>query len=216
MMIDEIELNRRAWENAAERFSQRKVPPITEAFAFFSDSLPEGSRILDLGCGTGVPFARHLNERGFQVLCVDVSLRMLKLARTNVPSADFRQLSMTDLDYSGEFSGVVASYSMLLLRPANFRTVATKIGLALRDGGLCYVSLNEQSGMRQPDEKDVEEILGQTMYSRGYTKQEVLDSFAKPAMKPILFRRQTISSAEFGIEHMMEFVFEKARPAAKS
>jgi len=49
-------------------------------------ALPAGSRILDMGCGTG----RHsieLAKRGYQVTGVDLSLGMLDVARTNADAA---------------------------------------------------------------------------------------------------------------------------------
>jgi SAM-dependent methyltransferase len=52
--------------------------------------LPGGSRVLDLGCGAGVPAARLLVDRGHAVLGVDVSEEQLRRARANVPRTRFR------------------------------------------------------------------------------------------------------------------------------
>src|SRR5262245_21044946 len=49
--------------------------------------LPDAARVLDLGCGAGVPVAHRLTERGFDVVGVDGSVEQIKLARRNVPNA---------------------------------------------------------------------------------------------------------------------------------
>lgn len=51
----------------------------------FIPTLPVGARVLDLGCGAGVPAARRLTEHGCAVLGVDGSQRHVSLARINVP-----------------------------------------------------------------------------------------------------------------------------------
>ena len=45
----------------------------TSVVADWSETLPSGATILDLGCGTGVPISQALIERGFKVYCVDAS-----------------------------------------------------------------------------------------------------------------------------------------------
>jgi len=44
-----------------------------------SARLPEAARVLDLGCGAGVPVAHRLTERGLDVVGVDGSIEQIKL-----------------------------------------------------------------------------------------------------------------------------------------
>lgn len=64
------------------------------------EQLPSGSRVLDLGCGTGLPTARQLTDAGHKVVCVDLSSSMLKLCRDNVPESECRKLDVADLESS--------------------------------------------------------------------------------------------------------------------
>jgi SAM-dependent methyltransferase len=57
--------------------------------------LPTKSRVLDLGCGPGVPVARVLARRGHDVVGIDGSARQLSLARLNVSNAHFIHADMT-------------------------------------------------------------------------------------------------------------------------
>ena len=55
------------------------------AGAWLIERLPPGSRVLDVGCGTGIPTARQLADAGHRVTGVDISDGMLALARRDVP-----------------------------------------------------------------------------------------------------------------------------------
>lgn len=49
-----------------------------------------GGRVIDLGCGSGL-WARELSLAGYQVLGIDISAAMIRLARSRVPQAEFRR-----------------------------------------------------------------------------------------------------------------------------
>ena len=66
---------------ASERVDQTGV---AEAKSLAS-SIPPGSRILDAGCGNGIPITRALLESGHHVIALDSSSRMLDLFRANYP-----------------------------------------------------------------------------------------------------------------------------------
>ena len=73
--------------------------------------LPDGARVLELGCGAGVPDTRLLAER-FHVTGVDISGEQVKRARANVPNADFIQADFTRLELEpASFEAVAAFYS---------------------------------------------------------------------------------------------------------
>jgi SAM-dependent methyltransferase len=48
-----------------------------------------GGRVVDAGCGSGV-WARELSERSYDVLGIDISAHMVRLARRQAPAAKFR------------------------------------------------------------------------------------------------------------------------------
>src|SRR5262249_2367881 len=51
--------------------------------------------VVDVGCGSG-PLAAHLIASGYDVLGIDASAAMIRLARTRVPRARFRRASLED------------------------------------------------------------------------------------------------------------------------
>ena len=69
----------------------------------------KGKKILDLGCGTGI-YAKILKRRGAVVSGIDISPKMIELAKQNVKGVDFRVGTAYNLPYkSGTFDIVVAS-----------------------------------------------------------------------------------------------------------
>jgi SAM-dependent methyltransferase len=206
--IDIVSLNKAAWNKIAKRYEDEHIGKINPSIEFFCEKLPKRAYILDLGSGTGLPYAKLFVERGFKVLGIDVSAEMIKLARKNVPKAQFKEKSMTELDYHSEFDGAFSSYSMLLLDPTLFQETAKKIVSSLKNGGLFYLSLNE------PWVEDVDvnsdviiEIMGEKMYSRAYSKEEILNIFNPLGMRLLKFHREIITSKTFGKENMNTYIF---------
>ncbi|MCW3989796.1 MAG: class I SAM-dependent methyltransferase [Candidatus Bathyarchaeota archaeon] len=207
---DVVDMNRRAWERVADQYNRRERVIVGALFGDFMASLPDGGRVLDVGSGTGLPYAGALVEQGFDVVGVDVSSRMVKLARGHVPGACFVKMSMTEMAYEEEFDGVLAVYSMLLLDPPLFRDVAGRVVGALRGGGVFYLVLNEpREEGADVDGEAVVEIMGEAMYSRGYSVGEVRGVFLALGLEEAGFRRGVHVTEEFGVEHMVEFLFRK-------
>ena len=78
----------------------------------FSGRLERGGRVLDMGCGAGLPSTKALASR-FVVTGADISEAQVKAARRNVPEATFVQADLGALDFlPGSFDGVTAFYSI--------------------------------------------------------------------------------------------------------
>ncbi|MFX1312626.1 MAG: class I SAM-dependent methyltransferase [Promethearchaeota archaeon] len=208
--IDIISLNKKAWNNAAKIYEQAKYGKLNKLAKLFCKTLHKRALILDLGSGTGLPFAKYFIEKGFKVLGIDISAQMVKLSQKNVPESDFRELSMTDLDYIDKFDGIFSNYSMLCLSPPLFKDVASRLIKALKKNGLLYLALNEPRTIGLNLDEDVfVELMGEKMYSRAYTEKEVLDTFKPLGLTLLKIHRKIVNSKEFGIEHCMRFLFKK-------
>ncbi|MEU4167367.1 methyltransferase domain-containing protein [Streptomyces sp. NPDC026665] len=136
-------------------------------------SLAEGARVLDLGCGTGVPTARQLADAGFEVVGVDLSGGMVELASGYVPDATFHQLDLADLRPGGSrdlgrFDAVAAFFSLLMLPRAEIPLALRTVRHLLVPGGLFVLSMVEA---------DVDDFaipfLGNTIRVSGYLKEDL-------------------------------------------
>ena len=70
-------------------FARRAVPYVLKRLRRRCES---GARVVEIGCGSG-GLTQSLAEAGYEVLGVDVSPSMIRLARRKVPTADFRVAS---------------------------------------------------------------------------------------------------------------------------
>ncbi|GAA2921414.1 class I SAM-dependent methyltransferase [Streptomyces thioluteus] len=138
--------------------------------AWLAESLPAGSRVLDIGCGTGLPTSRQLVDAGHTVVGVDLSAGMLELARGHVPEAEFRLADLAELRDGrlGTFDGIAAFFALLMLpRPEIPHALRMLHGL-LRPGGLMALSMVEA---------DVDDyaipFLGNTIRVSGYLRDEL-------------------------------------------
>ena len=132
--------------------------------------LRPGARVLDVGCGTGVPTARQLVLAGASVTGIDISTVMLDLARENVPQAEFRLLDVEDLGDAelGEFDGVVAFFSLLMLPRAQIPGALERLHRVLRPGG--WLAL----GMVEADVDDVPiPFLGVSVHVSGFFPEQL-------------------------------------------
>ncbi|MFF1451324.1 class I SAM-dependent DNA methyltransferase [Streptomyces sp. NPDC058274] len=137
------------------------------------ESLEAGSRVLDLGCGTGVPTARQLADAGLETVGVDLSAEMVKLARTYAPGATFHQADIADLRPGGpldlgRFDAVAAFFSLLMLPRAEIPHALQTIRHLLAPGGLFALSMVEA---------DVDDFsipfLGNTIRVSGYLREDL-------------------------------------------
>lgn len=128
------------------------------------DRLPAGPRVLDLGCGTGVPTAEMLTETGHQVLGIDVSTGMLDQARRTVSAGAFLQRDMRGLDDSlGVFDAAAVFHSLSMLPRADIPGVLGSLRAVLRPGAPVAI------GMAEGDLDDSpQRLLGQQVRLTAY------------------------------------------------
>lgn len=100
------------------------------------ERLPPRSRILDVGSGTGRPTARTLAAAGHEVLGVDVSPVMVRLASARVPEASFRCADVREVPLEEEsFDAVCVYFSLLQMSRDDQRSLVRRLTAALRPGG---------------------------------------------------------------------------------
>lgn len=130
-----------------------RPPERTEAeVAFLADHLPSGAHALDVPCGTG----RHsagLAARGYTVSGLDISERVIRVAREALPGADFRTGDMRELPWeSGSFDAVLnlwTAFGYFETQDEDERVLA-EFARVLRPGGtLILDTINQAAFVRK-------------------------------------------------------------------
>jgi SAM-dependent methyltransferase len=89
----------------------------------FAGLLPAGGSVLDIGCGSGQPIARHLVASGFRVVGIDSSPSLIARCRSDIPDAEWIRADMRGLALGRQFDGLVAWDSFFHLAHADQRAM---------------------------------------------------------------------------------------------
>ena len=117
---------------ASERVDQTGVP---EALALVR-TLPPGARVLDIGCGNGLPITKTLVAAGVQVVGIDSAAKMLTRFRLNLPATHaVRAVAQTLPFADATFDGAVAWGVMFHLPQAEEIEVIASVARVLKPGG---------------------------------------------------------------------------------
>lgn len=125
----------RLFDDVAEAYDQFRpgypAPLIDEACSV--GGLEAGSRVLDIGCGTG-KLTVALAGRGLDVDAVDPGPHMVEIARRHVPTARFHIVGFEEADLpSGAFDAVFSAMAFHWVAPD---VGWSKVARVLRPGGL--------------------------------------------------------------------------------
>lgn len=114
--------------------------PRLERVRAFAADLPCGSRILDVGCGNGVPATRELALR-HAVTGVDISAEQIARARSNVPAATFICGDARDVELPvGAFDAIVALYLLDNIDREHYPAFFGRLRNLLRPNGRVLLS----------------------------------------------------------------------------
>lgn len=110
----------KGYDQIAPQYFAWATPRPTTTRAAYIDKLvgvlPAGAKVLELGCGAGVPSTQALIKHGFDVTGVDISASQIALAKAHIPEATLIQSDMMALAFEpGSFDAVVAFYSIFHL-----------------------------------------------------------------------------------------------------
>ena len=118
----------------------------------FTELLPSLGRILDAGSGVGIPVSQFLVKKGFRVTGVDISKKMIDLAKENVSEAVFHQRNILELDFPNDsFDGIICVYTLWHIPRANHSSIIGNFHRMLKDNGILVLNTGtyESEGMSE-------------------------------------------------------------------
>ncbi len=192
---DPKEIVARGYDAIALRYAEwagRVASPAMEWLLDLDARLPDGSNVLELGCGRGVPGTRQLARR-HRVTGVDISAVQIELARHHVPEASFLNADALDLEIAeGTLDAVVALYFFGHVPMREQRELIGRIALWLREGGLFLATLG--AGDRGEDVDD--DWLGAPMFFASLGSDSYLPLLRDCGLEPT--REEVVTQHEPG------------------
>ena len=121
--------------------------------------LTPGARILDIGCGAGVPADRLLVDAGFEVTGIDISQVQIDRARVLVPHASFICGDIVDFVLEPErFDAIISLYALIHIPLQDQRDLLPRVFQALHADGLFLAIVGHEAWT------GVEDYLGAPMF----------------------------------------------------
>jgi ubiquinone/menaquinone biosynthesis C-methylase UbiE len=200
MGYDEMAGNYGSWALQHERPDRDKYT------ALLMEHLPEGSELLELGCGPGDPTTKTLAQK-YTVTANDISASCLDLARKNAPGATFVQGDMTTLDFGdNSFDAVVAYYAFHHIPRDRYEPLLDNIAKWLRPNGIFMAAFYPY---------DVEHLVtedwhGSTMFWSSFGEEQSLELITRPGLE--ILEQSKESAVEEGKETTFLWVIAK-KPA---
>ena len=98
--------------------------------------LDPGGKVVDLGCGAGIPATKVLADAGFDVLGIDFSEVQIERARSLVPNAAFECADMASWDAEDStIDAVVSLYALIHLPVEDQHHLISRVAHWLRPHG---------------------------------------------------------------------------------
>lgn len=152
--MDKSKLAVDTYEKIAGKYAQQYFDDMADVpyIDKFLEKLPINGRILDVGSGPG-QFAKHMTEKGFEVIGVDFSKEIVEIAKSKVPNVEFRHMDMRELDFTdNSFDGVFSAYSLIHI--SSEEVPATLLGFhrVLKAGGFVEIAVQKGEADKIIDE----------------------------------------------------------------
>ena len=112
----------------------------------FIACLPAGGKVLDIGCGAGVPIGHYLLRQGFNLTGVDGSPAMIAMSRSRFPEGQWLVMDMRTLSLSRTFDGIVGWDSFFHLNPDEQRSTLDLFCRHLNPDGALLLTIGHEAG----------------------------------------------------------------------
>jgi cyclopropane fatty-acyl-phospholipid synthase-like methyltransferase len=167
LKLNQKALVREGYDRCAAAYERARRQEAAPPLALLMPRLPDGARILDVGCGAGVPVARELARR-HHVTGVDLSGEMVNRARINVPEGTFVHADIMARDFSpASFDAVVSFYAIFHIPREEHTELFGRIHRWLKPSGYLLATLSD---LDEPAYTE-DDFFGVTMVWSSYSLQ---------------------------------------------
>lgn len=166
-------------------------------------SLLNGKEVLDIGCAMG-SFTKYLSDKGLHMEGIDISSKLIDIAKKKVPNVNFRVMDMLNMDIDKAYDGIMFINSTIHIEKKNMLPLLENVTNMLKDDGVIFMILLEGDG-----EMYVEEPLDTSIseFVNFYRALEIEEVFKK-AKLTIIDKDVIIEDAdtELGNEQLVYYL----------
>jgi len=176
---------------AQSYYNHRDLEKFNGELESFSLLVPENAKVLDVGCGAGIPTAKFLVDKGLDVTGIDISETMIKLARENVPDGKFLKMDINNLVFPEEtFDGIISVYTLFHIPKENHFNIFQNFYKLLKPEGVIMIN----TGISESE--SFSRFFGVKMFWSNYSPDKTLD-LVKDAGFSILFDGILVRGGEY-------------------
>ncbi|MFH1399219.1 MAG: class I SAM-dependent methyltransferase [Candidatus Woesearchaeota archaeon] len=163
----------------------------------FLSMLPEKSKILDAGCGPG-GFVKYAISRGFDVQGIDLSPRMLEIAKQKV-KAKFSLMDMQNMSFPDTtFDAIVCTYTLIHTPSPQINKTLIEFNRVLKPKGFLYLAV-----FKGQEEKFIDEPLmkGQKIFTKYFTEPELEEQLGEAGFSTLKIT-ESYEGGDMGAEEL--------------
>ena len=143
MTMDKDRFVKGTYEKIADEYTKEYIDDLSDVpyIDGFLSLLPAKAKVLDVGSGPG-QFSHYIKEKGFSVQGIDMSTKMLEIAKERFPDISFKEMDMRALQFGdGSFDGLLAAYSIIHIPTEEIPEVLKEFSRVLKpDGHLMIIA----------------------------------------------------------------------------
>ena len=139
---------RESYDSAAEAYAEQlareleKKPLDRHLLNRFAEETRGRGLVADLGCGPG-HVARYLHDQGVEVIGIDLSSEMIRVAAERNPGVSFRVGDIHRLDLAdGALAGAIAFYSIVHTEPSSLAPFLQEVRRVVVPGGIMIIAFH--------------------------------------------------------------------------
>jgi SAM-dependent methyltransferase len=139
---------RESYDSAAEAYAEHladeleKKPLDRHLLNRFAEETRGRGLVADLGCGPG-HVVRYLHDQGVEVIGIDLSSEMIRVAAERNPGISFRVGDIQRLDLAnGALAGAVAFYSIVHAEPSSLAPFLQEVRRVVVPGGMVIIAFH--------------------------------------------------------------------------
>ena len=160
-IIEIYKKHARAWTELRGNFLYEKA-----WLDHFLALIPQHSKILDLGCGSGKPIADYLIQHDHKITGVDSSDVMIEMARQNFPEQHWLQADMRTVEFDQKFNAILAWDSFFHLTPNDQRQMFSQFARLAQQGTALMFSSGPSHG------EAIGDLFGDALYHASLAPEE--------------------------------------------